>query len=33
MTENEKADQLNTLADNLFGAVQRNVLGMYSPPG
>lgn len=32
MTENEKFDKLNALSDNLFGGVQRNVLGIYSPP-
>lgn len=32
MTEDEKADQLNTLVDRLFGPVQRTILGMYSPP-
>ena len=31
MTENEKIDQLNKLADNLFGPVPRTILGMYSP--
>lgn len=32
MTEDEKADKLNLLVDNLFGPIQRNALGMNLPP-